>query len=74
MSGQTMYGNYPLLSPNSPLDVGRGIYVPTTSVDMYFAELALWFGVPESDLAMVLPNVREFYPSGASAPPLGFLL
>ncbi len=74
VSGQTMYGNYPLLSPNSPLDIGRGIYVPTTSVDMYFAELALWFGVPESDLAMVLPNVREFYPSGASAPPLGFLL
>lgn len=74
VQGGQIYGSYPLLSAGSPLDVGRGIYAPTTSVDEYFAELALWFGVTPADLDQVLPNVRRFYtPEGATAP-LGFLL
>lgn len=70
--GQT-YGTYPLLSANSPLDVGRGIYIPTLSVDSYFAELALWLGVAPRDLDTVLPNVRNFYSPESTTPPLGFL-
>ncbi len=73
VAGGAMYGDYPELSAQSSLDVGRGIYAPTTSVDEYFAELALWFGVPVSDLARVLPNVGEFYAPGSASPPLGFL-
>ena len=44
------------------------------NVDEYFAEMALWFGVPSSDLELVLPNVRRFYDPASTAPPLGYLL
>lgn len=74
VSGAQIFGDYPLLSANSPLDVGRGIYAPTTPIDIYFAELALWFGVPVSDLAEVLPNINRFYTPGSASPPMGFLL
>ena len=74
VAGQQIYGDYPILSASSPLDIGRGVYIPTTSVDLYFAELALWFGVADSDLSLVLPNVRNFFPSASPTPPLGFLL
>jgi len=72
--GGEIYGDYPLLSTNSPLDVGRGVYVPTTPIDTYFAELALWFGVSANDLSLVLPNITRFYSPGSGTPPLGFLL
>ena len=58
--GGTVYGNYPELSVDSPLDVGRGVYVPTTATEEYFAELALWFGVTPGDLDLILPNVNQF--------------
>ncbi|MBT8101219.1 MAG: DUF1501 domain-containing protein [Gammaproteobacteria bacterium] len=73
VNGGSIYGDYPILSPSSPLDVGRGVYAPTTSVDEYFAELARWFGVPASELDQVLPNVRTFYSPESSAPPIGFM-
>ena len=73
VSGGTVYGDYPLMSSSSPLDVGRGVLIPTTSVDEYFAELALWFGVASSDLTQVLPNVGNFYAPGSATPPLGFM-
>ena len=38
VNGGRIYGDYPLLSAASPLDVGRGVYVPTTATDLYFAE------------------------------------
>ena len=74
VQGGQYFGDYPELSAVSPLDVGRGVYAPTTSVDEYFAELALWFGVAPSDLDSVLPNVRNFYSPGSGSAPLGFLL
>ena len=73
VQGGQILGDYPLLSMSSPLDVGRGIYIPTTSVDEYFAELALWFGVSTADIDYVLPNLRAFYTPGSPTPPLGFL-
>jgi uncharacterized protein (DUF1501 family) len=73
VNGATIYGDYPILSASSPLDTGRGVYAPTTSVDEYFAELARWFGVPASDMDLVLPNVRNFYSPESNQAPLGFL-
>ena len=73
MNGGTIYGDYPTLSMSNPLDVGRGVYAPTTSVDEYFAELARWFGVSISELDQVLPNVRSFYSPESNVPPIGFL-
>ena len=73
VNGGETYGEYPLLMNSSPLDVGRGVYAPTTSVDQYFAELALWFGVPISELDRVLLNVRNFYSPESGVAPIGFL-
>ena len=73
VTGASIYGDYPILSASNPLDTGRGVYAPTTSVDEYFAELARWFGVPASELDQVLPNVRNFYSPESSQAPLGFL-
>jgi uncharacterized protein (DUF1501 family) len=81
VKGQRIYGQYPSLTVNpdsgpevNPLDTGRGRFIPTTSVDQFFAELALWLGVSRTDLPLILPNIGNFYGSSASAPPIGFLL
>jgi uncharacterized protein (DUF1501 family) len=73
VAGGTIYGDYPILSMSRPLDTGRGVYVPTTPVDLYFAELALWFGVSPTDLTYVLPNIGRFYSPGSAIPPMGFM-
>ena len=54
------------------LDVGNGVLVPTTSTDEYFAELAQWFGVTNSDLTNIFPNLLNFYTPGGT-PPIGFM-
>jgi hypothetical protein len=70
--GGDLYGTYPDLYEGNPLDTGRGRLIPTASVDEYFAELALWFGVTPADLPLVLPNIGRFYSPGTT-PPLGFM-
>ena len=72
VTGQTIYGTYPALSLD-PRDVGRGRFIPSTSTDEFFAELALWMGVAPADLDLVLPNVANFYTPSATVAPLGFL-
>jgi len=74
VNGRRIYGQYPALYQDSPLDVGRGRLIPTTSADEYFAEMALWLGVSKTNLPLVLPNIGNFYNTASSAPPLGFLL
>jgi uncharacterized protein (DUF1501 family) len=76
--GKKIYGSYPSLALNpetgaeiNPLDTGRGRLIPTTSCDQYFAELALWLGVPPSSLPLVLPNIGNFYATSSSTSPLG---
>jgi len=69
--GGDIYGVFPNLYPGNNLDTGRGRLIPTTSVDAYFAQLALWFGVPTADLPLILPNIGRFWVPGSSTPPLG---
>jgi uncharacterized protein (DUF1501 family) len=73
VNGGRIFGAYPDIHPSNPLDVGRGIYAPTTSVDEYFGELALWFGVSGEDLRYVLPNASRFFTPVSGGRPLGFL-
>jgi uncharacterized protein (DUF1501 family) len=73
VAGGRIYGSFPALYAGNPLDTDRGRLIPTTAVDQYFAELALWFGVPAADLELVLPNIGRFYAPGSSSPPLGLL-
>ena len=73
VNGKDIYGTYPDLYLDNPLDVGRGRLIPTMSTDEYFAELALWFGVEKSELSLVLPNIANFYNTANSTPPVGFM-
>jgi uncharacterized protein (DUF1501 family) len=73
VNGRRIYGQYPSLAIKGPLDVGRGRLIPQVAVDSYFAELALWLGVPKSSLPLVLPNIGNFYSPTSSSNPLGFL-
>ena len=81
VAGRKIYGAYPSLTLNpevgaevNPLDTGRGRFIPTTSCDQFFAELALWLGVSKSNLPLIFPNIGNFYSTSSSAPPVGFLL
>lgn len=80
VAGKKIYGSYPGLAVNpdvgpekNPLDTGRGRLIPTTSCDQFFAEMALWLGVPASSLPLILPNIGNFYATSSGTPPLGFL-
>jgi uncharacterized protein (DUF1501 family) len=74
VNGKKMYGDYPVLSLGSDLDLGSGILLPTTSADEYFAEMALWFGISPNDLSQVFPNIGNFYDVASGEKPLGFLM
>jgi len=74
VNGKRIYGAYPDLFQNNPLDTGRGRLIPTTSVDQMAAELALWMGVSKTDLPIVLPNISRFYNINSSSNPLGFMM
>jgi uncharacterized protein (DUF1501 family) len=71
--GREMYGSYPTLALNSSLDLFDGVLIPTTPTDMYFAELAQWFGVTAGDIDLIFPNLANFYSSGSGLPPIGFM-
>ena len=73
--GQRIHGQYPDdLGLGGKWDVGtNGRLLPTTSVDEYMAELALWLGVAKSELATVFPNIANFYDVGTAGMPVGFL-
>lgn len=73
VKGGNIYGTYPDLALESEVEVGGGVYIPTTSCDEYFAELALWLGVTPSSLTDLFPNLGNFYSAGSSDLPLGFL-
>jgi uncharacterized protein (DUF1501 family) len=69
VNGGRLYGEVPVLAVDGPDDSGDGRWIPTISVDEYSATLARWFGVPSSDLPLVLPNLGRF-----GSPDLGFML
>ncbi len=80
VNGKRIFGQYPSLALNpdsgpelNPLDTGRGRFIPTTSCDQFFAELALWLGVSPSNLPLVLPNIGNFYDTSGVTAPIGFL-
>ncbi len=74
VNGKKMYGDYPVLSLGSDLELGGGIILPTTSADEYFAEIALWFGISPNDLSQIFPNIGNFYDVASSSKPLGFMV
>ncbi len=76
VKGGQVYGSYPdTYIMGNPLMVSpRGNFIPTIASDLYFAELALWFGISPHDLHLVLPNIGNFYDVNSGQPPIGFIL
>lgn len=76
VNGGQIYGTYPSLVLDGPGYLPGGIMVPTTATDSMFAELALWYGVPPSDLLSIFPNLGNFHTVAdlsTDAPPIGFM-
>jgi uncharacterized protein (DUF1501 family) len=72
VNGGRYYGINPTLANGGPDDIGQGRLIPTSSVDQYAATLASWFGVPASDLALVVPNIGN-YVGSALGTNIGFV-
>lgn len=68
VTGRDIYGTMPSLAIGGPDDTRGGRIIPTIAVDQYGATLGRWFGVSESELDQVFPNLANF-----SARDLGFL-
>jgi uncharacterized protein (DUF1501 family) len=68
VKGKRFYGTPPEVANNGADDIGQGRLVPTTSVDQLAGTLATWFGVSNTDMKVVLPNLGNF-----SSGNLGFL-
>ncbi len=69
VQGGQIFGQFPAFEFGGPDDTDtRGRWIPTQSIDQYGATLCTWFGIPDSALSTVFPNVANF-----SASNLGFL-
>jgi uncharacterized protein (DUF1501 family) len=58
--GQQYFGTFPVMGVGNNDEVGSGRLLPSTSVDQYAATLARWFGVSDTDLKLVVPNITNF--------------
>ncbi len=74
VDGGKIFGTYPDLTLDGPDDVGHGgRLLPSTSADLYIAELLRWFGVSSGNLPNVLPNIANFWNPNSGTAPLGFI-
>ncbi len=59
--GGEAYGSLPRLLPGGPDDAGnRGLWIPSLAMDQYGATFASWFGVADTSLPTVFPNIANF--------------
>jgi len=60
VNGGRFYGTAPIVANGGPDDVGQGRLLPSTGVDQYAATLGKWFGISDTDLLTVLPNLAHY--------------
>jgi uncharacterized protein (DUF1501 family) len=58
--GQRTYGTFPVHQINGPDDTSTGRWIPRVSVDQYAATLAKWFGVSNTYIPTIFPNIGRF--------------
>ena len=68
VAGGRFYGTAPAIALDTPDQVGNGRLLPTASVDQYMSTLGRWFGVLDSELSTIAPNIGRF-----ATPDLGFM-
>ena len=72
VNGGEIYGTYPDLDLGNNLELGGGVLLPTIATDQYFGDIASWFGVNNSELLTLFPNIDNF-DSVYNGNPLGLL-
>ena len=60
VKGRSFHGFAPEPANNGPYDVGRGRLIPSLSIDQFGATLGRWFGVSDTELAAIFPNLTNF--------------
>ncbi|MDQ6675987.1 MAG: DUF1501 domain-containing protein [Acidobacteriota bacterium] len=61
VKGGRVFGRFPSFQLGGPDDTDtRGRWIPTTSIDQYGATLSSWFGIPQSALFSIFPNLGNF--------------
>ncbi len=68
VNGERTFGRFPVHAINGPDDTNTGRWIPSTAIDQYCATLASWFGVTNTDILRVFPNLGRFATSN-----LGFM-
>jgi uncharacterized protein (DUF1501 family) len=58
--GRNIYGNFPVTALGHAQDVGSGSLLPAISVDQYGGTLAKWFGLSDSQITDIFPNIANF--------------
>ena len=71
VNGQRVYGDFPLMLSGGSDDAGWGQIIPKLAVDQYMATLGRWFGLSESNIDLIVPNLGRFGESGGRN--LGFM-
>ncbi|KQV99711.1 DUF1501 domain-containing protein [Rhizobacter sp. Root1221] len=67
VKGKEIYGRFPQVGLNHSDEVGSGSFLPGVSVDQIGATVGKWFGISDSNLNLVFPNLKNFTPD------LGFI-
>ena len=63
IQGGDILGTYPNLAKGAGRDIGRGRQIPSTSTDEYFATIAKWYGITNTEMEIVLPGIKN-WPNG----------
>jgi uncharacterized protein (DUF1501 family) len=65
VQGGKLYGapgsnGFPVVALGTNTDIGEGRLLPTITTDEYAATLGRWFGLSETELKILLPNLNNF--------------
>jgi uncharacterized protein (DUF1501 family) len=64
VKGGQICGKFPNLTVNGGIDCtgNRGRWIPTTAVDQKAALIGKWFGLTDTQISQVFPNLTRFMP------------
>jgi uncharacterized protein (DUF1501 family) len=73
VKGGRIFGRFPDLTVNGGIDCtgNRGRWIPTTAVDQKAAMIGKWFGLTDSQLTTVFPNILRFQPDFSNSTLVG---